>query len=368
MRMSLAEIISAIWREGNKMPKITRQKPLEPKTAPFQLNGDILGSGVSASELGNTKINAALYGRNGVGKTTFACQGEGPIALLAIDPSPTGGARSVLRPDVTVFYIAAKYLEHWTPDSKIVKETVKGSEKILAIVDAIRARYARGECPFRKIVVDGLTSWNDILLSEVLGEEYDNMPAILGWGKVSRDQYTERTERMIRYLRPILDLPCDVWLLSQERDHNPPKEVDEKGKMRAVQSKFMADSHPMSQEGSFFSLAVGDSAAFWVQNACDYIMQLYEDNEWREEKLPDVNMNGTIVPGGVQVVPTGRRVKRLRCMYHPNYAGRFRGDYRIIPEFIEAPTPEERYQAFLDVVAGRRTKFGHYPPAPAPGQ
>lgn len=339
------------------MPAASRRPAPQPRPphAVLGLNGDILSSGVAASVLGSGKLNVALYGRNRVGKTTLACQGEGPICLLAIDPSPTGGAGSIKRDDVVVYRVAASFLQG---------DSVKGSEKVMAIVGAIRDRFQRGEKPFKKVVVDGLTSWNDVILSEILGESWEDMPAILGLGKVSGDQYTERSEKMQRYLKPLLALPCDVWLLAQEKDHNPPKSTmttrGGKEYTRPTQSKFMAEAHPVAQEGSFFSLAIGDGQAFFVQNACDWVFQLYEENEWREEKLPDLDMNGTIVPGGTQSVPTGRRVKRLRCKYHANYAAGCRADYRVVPEYIEAPTPEERYQAILDLAAGRKTKWGKY--------
>ncbi len=108
-----------------------------------------------------------------------------------------------------------------------------------------------------------------------------------------------------------------------------------------------------------------ETPAKFVQDSSDFVMQLYEDNEWKEEKMPDVVMNGETVPGQIVSSPTGRQVKRLRCTYHPNYAARFRADWRVVPEYIEAPSPEERYAAFLEVAAGRRTKWGHYPAAPA---
>lgn len=340
------------------MPSISRQTPPRQRTiAPAPTDG-ILGGGVAASSLVGSKINAAVYGRNGVGKTTFACQGEGPIALLAIDPSPTGGARSVLRDDVVVYQVAAKYLTDRAGNT----ERVRGSEKILAIVDAIRRSmiWSAPVCPFKRVVVDGLNSWFEIILSEVMCVDYQSMPAVLSKGKVSTDQYVERTERLIRYLRPIVDLPCDVYILAQEKDHNPPK--NDKGLV--IGSKLMREVAP-AQEGSFFSLAISDEACRWVQNACDFVVQLYEDNEYKEDRLPDVVFNGQLVPGQTQLVPTGRRVKRLRCTYHPNYAARFRGDYRNIPEYIEAPTPEDRHEAFMDAVNGRRSKWGYYlHPAP----
>lgn len=353
----LSEIISRIWREGNMPPSVKRQQTPEPNT--LQRMGDILDSGIAATEMAKSKVTAALYGRNGAGKTTFACQGQGPIALISIDPAPTGGSRSVSnRSDITVYQAAARYLIG--KDGK--PEMVKGSEKVLAIAEGLKRRFAVGQQPFKKVVIDGVTSWNDVILSEVLGLNYEEMPAILGWGKVSMDQYTERGERLMRYLKPFLDLPCDLWIIAQERDHNPPKEADNKGRMRVMQSKLMRDAHPLAQEGSFFSLGVGDTPAKFIQDSCDFVMQLYEDNEYREERTPDIKMaDGSVIAGVTQQIPTGRLAKRLRCVYHANYAARFRApDYRNVPEYIEAPTPEERYQAFLDVVIGKRTKWGKY--------
>ena len=242
----------------------------------------------------------------------------------------------------------------------------KTSDGILAIVEALKRRFAAGQRPFEKVVIDGISSWNDVILSEVLGVDYAHMPAVLGLGKVSADQYIERGERLIRYLKPFYDLPCDLWVIAQERDHNPPKDktTTRSGKefSRPSQTALMREAHPMAQEGSFFSLGVADTQAKWVQDASDFVLQLYEDNEWREERTPDVVVNGDTIPGAVQQVPTGRRVKRLRCTYHPNYAARVRcPNYANVPEYIEAPTPAERYAAFLDLVAGRRSKWGYYP-------
>lgn len=326
--------------------------------------GDILDGGTVATALSTSRITAVVYGRNGVGKTTFACQGEGPIALVSIEPAPTGGARSISnRPDVVVYQVAGQFLKG--RDGKL--EAVRGSDKAVAIADSLARRFAAGQSPFRKVVIDGISSWNDLILSEVMGTDYAHMPAVLGLGKVSADQYIERGERLVRYLKPFFDLPCDLWVIAGERDHNPPKTntTTKSGKefSRPAQTAFMREAHPMAQEGSFFSLGVADTQAKWVQDACDFVMQLYEDNEWREDKSADVVFNGQVIPGTVQQVPTGRRVRRLRCVYHPNYAARFRApDYRNVPEYIEAPSPAERYAAFLDVVAGRRTKWGHYPP------
>jgi AAA domain len=342
--------------------KTTRQLP--PGLVPTTNHslGGILDTGVESSQLSSGKINTAIYGRNGSGKTTFACQGRKPLALIAVEPAPTGGAKSIKHiPDIKVYQVATRYL---TDPNTGKLESIKGSEKMLAIAEALKQLFASGKRPFETVVIDGVTSWNDIILSEIMGLNYDQMPAVLGLGKVTSDQYIERSERLIRYLRPLMDLPCDVTVLAQEKDHNPPKDTTttRSGKeyTRPSQSRLMFEAHPMAQEGSFFSLGVSDTQAKWIQDACDFVMQLYDDDELVEEKSPDIVMNGQVVPGLVRAVRTGRQVKRLRCTYHPNYAARFREDYKNVPEYIEAPSPEERYAAFLDVVSGKRTKFGYY--------
>lgn len=350
---ALAELIDLLWRNGNMPPVIKRQQPIQP--AIVQRMDDVLDSGIPAAEMNTSKITTVVYGRNGVGKTTFACQGPGPTALISIDPAPTGGARSVKDvPGVIVYMVAARYL---TDPFTGKPEKFKGSEKVLAIADSIKRRTAAGVAPFAKVVIDGLTSWNDIILSEILRMEYDDMPAILSKGKVSTEQYVQRSESMIRYLRPLVDLPCDCIFLAQEKDHNPPK--NDKGVV--IGSKLIREVHPSALDKSFYSLALGDEQTRWVQNACDFVMQLYEEEECREERTPDINMgDGSVIAGVVQHIPTGRRVRRLRCTYHPNYAARYREDYKNVPEYIEAPTPAERYQAFMDVVSGKRTKWGKY--------
>lgn len=349
--------------------KLNRQAP--PKSAQITYDeghlrriaemDSVLASGVAAADLGDGKINVACYGRNGSGKTTFACQGKKPLALISVEPAPTGGARSIKHiPGITVYQVAARALT----DINGNVERIKGSEKVLAIVESLKQAFASGQRPFETVVIDGVTSWNDIILAEIMGLDYNQMPAVLGLGKVSSDQYIERSERLIRYLRPLMDLPCDVTVLAQEKDHNPPKDTTttRSGKeyTRPSQSRLMFEAHPMAQEGSFFSLGVSDTQAKWIQDACDFVMQLYDDDEYREERTPDVVINGQVHPGQIQSIPTGRRVKRLRCTYHPNYAARFREDYKNVPEYIEAPTPELCHAAFLEVVAGNRTKFGYY--------
>jgi hypothetical protein len=321
--------------------------------------GDILDTGVEVGQLEDLYVRLALYGRNGIGKTTLACCGKKPLALIAIDPAPTGGARSVMSMDgITVYRVAGRPLID--PKTK-QPEKLWGSQKALAIAESLHARFAKGLQPFKTVVIDGITAWNAVILQEILGVAPNDMPAILQFGSIGQDQYRERAERIIRYNRPFLDLPCDVTIIAQERDHNPPKDENN----RVMGSKLLRDADvngAYMQSGSFFSLDVGDTPARWFQDNCDFVGQMYQDMEYKEHTTPPMKgPDGTLMPAQTSMIPTGKRVRRLRTQYHPNYAARVRGDYRVVPEYIQAETPEEMYAALMQVVRGEKTLLGHYP-------
>lgn len=335
-------------------PTVTRQLPPKPTIANGMIkpSTDILGTGVPVGEMLDLYINLALYGRNRIGKTTLACMAPKPLALLSIEPSPTGGARSVKNtPGITVFRIAGRPLI----DARTGKlESIWGSQKALAIADAMKARFAAGERPFESVVIDGITSWNEVVLQEVLGVPTDDMPAILSFGKVSQEQYGERAEKIIRYVRPFIDLPVNTIIIAQEKDHNPPRD----DKNRVLGNKLIRGM----QEESFFSLDVGAAPAKWIQDACDFVGQLYQDAETKEQTA---NTGIKDTQGKYQtyteVVRTGRIVRRLRTLYHPNYASGFRSpDYKVVPEYIQAESPEEMWAELMKVIQGKKTDKGKY--------
>ncbi len=312
------------------------------------LVGDILSCGQNGAQMAAVDyVSLALYGRNRAGKSTFACQAKKPLAHIAIDPSLTGGTRSLTKiPGVTFFQVSNRPLID--PVTKL-PETLWGSAKVMAIIQALTDRFDRGERPFETVVLDGVTSWNDIILQEIMGIDAANVKGIIGFGDAGQDQYRDRAERLIRYLRPLFALPCNVTVIAQEKDHNPPK--DDKG--RVMGTKLIRPK----QEDSWFSLAIGDSPCLWIQNACDFVCQLYEDEEIKTEL---VAMMEGMPPEEVQT-RTGKAVRHLRMRYHPNYAAGPRSpDAESVPESIVGGTPAEMHAAFMEVVAGKKTARGKY--------
>src|SRR4051812_43063323 len=92
------------------VPQRTRPSPTSPpsangragpttRTTPSsKIPSDILAMGVPFAEIANDPVHMLLYGTNGVGKTTLACQFEKPLALVSVEPGGNaGGAKSVKR-------------------------------------------------------------------------------------------------------------------------------------------------------------------------------------------------------------------------------------------------------------------------------
>lgn len=314
------------------MPSIQKQVPSKPAAPVASISsGGILGTAIPATQLKELYIKLCLYGRNRVGKTTLACQFPKPLLLISFEPSETGGAISVSQME-GVHYIRVASKPLIDPKTKKL-EAVAGSKKALTLANELHAYN-----PFATVVVDTATSFQDIILQELMG--LSKIPEMLSWGLVSEEQYRDRSSKTREALRPFLDLPCHVVICAQERDHNPPKGREEGSKLtRGMQGE------------SFMAADLGGATVKWLHDACGYIGQLYED-EKMEERVTEstINKETRVVR---TMVGTGKRVRRLRTLYHPNYAAGFRSSNPdAVPEYIEGGSPREMYDKLMKVVQG----------------
>ncbi len=285
------------------MPTINKQTMKKPLPVPTR-NGSVLASAIPVNKLVDEYIKIVIYGQNRTGKTTLACQFPKPLLLIAFEPARSGGARSVKR----------------VPGVDYIKITSTTQAKQLA-TELINDRK------YKTHVLDTVTSYQDIVLQEIL----DLPEAIeqLSWGMVTRDQYRERSEKTRELLRPFLNLNAHTVLCAKEKDHNPPDR--EKPKIL----RGLADE-------SFFATDLGGATVGWLHDACDYITRLYLEKEVK------VEITKTVINKKVREnrreVETGRIVRRLRTLLHPNYAAGFRSERpETIPEFIEDPTFDKIY-------------------------
>lgn len=302
----------------------------EPKQPVFEASS-VLAGAVPVSSLREERAKICIYGRNRVGKTTLAAQFKKPLLIVSSEPDTCGGTSSISNIEgIQLSRISPKKL----PDDK-----VHGSAKVVAIANQLAARN-----PFNTVVLDTVTSLQDVILVELMG--LSKVPEMLSWGMVPDGVYQQRAEKLRETIRPLLDLQnCNVVILAQEKDHNMPEE-------RGGKSKLL---HTM-QQGSFIAPALGATNAQWLQDNCGYVVQIYEDEVTREIAIPQNDARGQPIAPAIQRVGTGKRQRHLRLQYHPNFAAGGRWQFnRDMPEFVTAPTPEELYAAMARYIPSLRS-------------
>ncbi len=319
------------------MPQVNKQTPTPRPVARQAVGsdpGDMLAGAVAASDL-NDFIRMSIYGGNRVGKTTLACDFPKPLLLIQFEPNKTGGGMSVRKVKGVV---CQRYV-----DSKsgllLCKQLMDSGGKIPE-----RLRAQAGGNVFASYVVDGVTSYQDIILQEVMG--WAKRPEQLSFGMVGKERYQERAEKVKEGLRPFAELPGHVIFLGKEKDHNPNRE--DYASLNKLRSSLLSES--------FFAEDVGGSVAGWLHDVCDYIGRLYLAKEVIVTNTKIVGLKGAVTWNKTEE-ETGRIVRRLRTLYHPNYAAGFRSaDPSKVPEHIDDPT-YAKIQAVID---------GTYVPPPPP--
>lgn len=302
-------------------PTIKRQEPPKPPVS-FP-NGSILATAVPVTSLREEKVKLCIYGRNRSGKTTLAAQFAKPMLIISAEPDACGGATSIANiPGIQIIRVSAK---------KLPGDTVHGSAKVVAIANELAQSHPN---PFKTVVLDTVTSLQDIILVELLG--LSKVPEMMSWGTVPDGTYQRRSEKVRETIRPLLDLNnCNLVILAQEADHNASEDRGGKNKLMGTM-----------QQGSFMAPALGATTAKWLQDNCGYVIQIYEDELTQEVSIPQMGHDGKPAAPIIQHVGTGKRQRHLRLLYHPNFAAGGRWQYeRGIPEFVTAPTPKELYAA-----------------------
>jgi len=296
------------------VPKVTRQRPNDQRS-----NGrerSVLDDAIPVGDLEDDWIKIVIYGQNRVGKTTLACQFPKPLLLVAMEPSKSGGALSVRR------VAGVKYLR--------ISSTLRAAKLVQELAEGALCDLPDYEDqPYQTVVVDSVTSYQDIVLKELMG--LDTLPEQLDWGIVTRDQYRERSEKTKECLRPWVDLPMNTVFTAKERDHNPP----DREKPKILRG---------SGFESFFAADLGGATVGWLHDACDYIGRLYIDKETKKVKRFSKIKKKEVW----EEIETGKTVRRLRTMLHPNFAAGFRSaNPEAVPEFITEPT-WEKIKAVID--------------------
>lgn len=337
------------------MPEMRRQSP-PPKPTPLP-EGSLLANAVPVSKMGQRHVKLCIYGRNRSGKTTLAGEiarsTNAPALFISCEPDENGGADSVsdvegvLLQRVSHVHLGQDKDGRWlnANDKRCVRrDKVKGYAKVVAIANELA-----GDHPFKTVVLDTVTSLQDIILVELLG--LPKVPEIMSWGAVPDGTYLTRSEKLRETVRPLLALTnCNVVILAQEKDHNASED-------RTGKSKILPGSAGWTmQMGSFMAPSLGATTAQWLQDNCGYVIQIYEDEVKQEVVIPQMTPDGKPAESTVQLVGTGKRQRHLRLLYHPNFAAGGRVPYsRNVPEWVTAPTPRELYAAMSVYIPALKT-------------
>lgn len=289
--------------------------------------GSVLSEAVPVGELENLYLKVGIYGPNRVGKTTLACTFPKPLLLVSFELNPTGGAMSVRR----------------VPGVDYLKVTQ--TEKAFRLAEELE-KSLQG---YKTLVIDSVTAYQDLFLKEILN--LSSLPEQIDFGGVSGEDYRRRSERVKEGVRPFLNLPCHTVVISKERDHNPPKEE----RVNPRTGKLQPDMRPKflrgMQQKSYVTFDLGGAAAGWLYDQLDYVGRLYLDKEVVVRKISRKAGNAEIVEETAE--ETGRYVRRLRTLPHPNFAAGFRSEVpENLPEYIEEPT----YEKLLAVIRGGEGK------------
>lgn len=278
------------------MPKILKQNAVK-----SSLPATGVLSRIEPIDDGNVGIKLLIYGRSGTGKTTFWASFPGKIlVLLCSGAIKSGELRSINTPENR---------------KRVSRVNIESSRDIFEVAEGVSALGVD------TVVLDHATGMQDLVLKEILG--LDEMPTQKSWGLASQQQYGQCALQCKELFRALLNLPCNVVIVAQEREFN-----NEAGSELLM---------------PYVGAALTPSLVGWLNPACDFICQTFV----RPRKVT------TNIKVGKELVPTEQRAEGvdycLRVGPHDVYTTKFRIPKGCkLPEVVVDPT----YQKLIGLFGG----------------
>lgn len=219
------------------MPTVKKQtvKKVAPLSAPKHASVIDRISPVTFDE--EDGISVLLYGLSGSGKTTLWATFPGPIlAMLRSGGTKPGELRSL----------------NAEQRKKTKTVTLQSSEELRMLVE-----YQKEEQPYKTLVLDHASGFQDLVLSEILG--LDDVPVQKTWGLAKQQEYGQCALQVKESLSKLLSLNCNVVIIAQERDFS---------KEDAKAEEF--DVTPT------IGAALMPSITGWLNPACDYVCEMFK--------------------------------------------------------------------------------------------
>lgn len=278
------------------MPTVSKQSPVK-KSPRRKPSANVLDRIAPVSQ-SDKKLTVNVYGPSGSGKTTFACTFPKPLLLIGAED----GTQSVR--DVSGVQFVRIY------NSMEISELVTHCK----------------EGGYESVVLDTATSLQNLCLMEVMG--WSEMPAILEWGRVTRDQYGQRSGMMIDCLRRILSLAesgiCHSVVLAQEKILERSEDAE------------LTDAPYIMSDLSAAPLG-------FLNPECDYIVGM---SKAEKTSVAKKKIKGKTI---TTVMKTGKPDYRLRTGWDEAYYTKFR-----LPKGTELPKhiPDPDYDKIVLLIHG----------------
>lgn len=218
------------------MPSVSKQRATKKKKSTVKKRGGILDKIQPIGFDDDEGISINIYGKSGSGKTTLWATFPAPILCLIV----SGGKRSGELRSVD------------TPENRKRIKSIH-IEKTSDLTDIIKHQEETGE--FATIVLDHASGLQDLKLKEIL--DIDELPAQMGWGIASQQDWGQCALQMKESLRALLNLKCNRVIIAQEREFSNNSDTD-------------------SIIAPYVGSALTPSVAAWLEPACDYVVQTFK--------------------------------------------------------------------------------------------
>lgn len=280
------------------MPSPKRQKP--PSRAalgPALISGaQVLPAAKAAESDGwwpsSDALKILLYGHTATGKTTLWATFPHPIlAILCSGGLEPGELRSIDTPENR---------------RRIIPRPLNEPEDLPGLVNKALVQG------YRTVVLDHATGYQDLVLKDILGLK--EIPVQKNWGMARQEQYGQAVQQCKEAFRALINLPCNVVFVGQERTSSEDKVSD------VISPNVGVSLFP--------------SLAGWLNPAVDYIAQTF---------IRPRMIESTTTIAGQQVTTTQRGKGHVYCLRtgpDDTYTTKFRVPRRggTLPEYIEDPS------------------------------
>lgn len=286
------------------MPQITKMAQQQRPTKPVvSVNGQ-----QGADPWGEAdQMRLLLYGESGSGKTTLWATFPGPLlALICSGGNKPGELKSINTPENR---------------RKITPVICDHSDRLCDELEKARAAVTR----WTTVVLDHVSGLSGMLIKEFQG--LNDIPAVRSFGMAQQAEWGAINEKTIGILRGLLNLPCNVVIVGQERVFKGREET-------AGCSDIIRPT---------IGVAVTPGVAGWLCPAVDYAVQAF--------KRPRMVTERSVIGGVEQEVSVrGKGVDYcLRTEPHDVFYTKFRIPLgRKLPDVVVNPT----YDKIARIIAG----------------